>query len=29
VMEIILFELLDSTGLRLQEPASGFKLLNP
>ena len=29
VMEIILFELLDSTGLRLLEPASGFKLLNP
>jgi predicted DNA-binding protein with PD1-like motif len=29
VMEIILFELLDSTGLRLQESASGFKLLNP
>jgi predicted DNA-binding protein with PD1-like motif len=29
VMEIILFELLDCTGLRLLEPASGFKLLNP
>ena len=29
VMEIILFELLDSTGVRLLEPASGFKLLNP
>jgi len=29
VMEIILFELLESTGLRLLEPASGFKLLNP
>jgi len=29
VMEIIIFELLDSTGLRLLEPASGFKLLNP
>ena len=29
VMEIILFELLDSTGVHLLEPASGFKLLNP
>jgi predicted DNA-binding protein with PD1-like motif len=29
VMEIVLFELVDSTGLRLLEPASGFKLLNP
>ena len=29
VMEIILFEILDSTGVRLLEPASGFKLLNP
>ncbi len=29
VMEIILFELLDSTGVRLLEPASGFKLMNP
>jgi predicted DNA-binding protein with PD1-like motif len=29
VMEIILFEILDSTGVRLLETASGFKLLNP
>jgi predicted DNA-binding protein with PD1-like motif len=29
VMEIILFELLDTTGIRLMEPALGFKLLNP
>jgi len=29
VMEVILFELLDSTGARLLEAASGFKLLNP
>jgi predicted DNA-binding protein with PD1-like motif len=29
VMECILFEILDSTGVRLLEPASGFKLLNP
>ena len=29
VMEIILFELLDSTGVRLLESATGFKLLNP
>jgi predicted DNA-binding protein with PD1-like motif len=29
VMEVILLEILDSTGLRLLEPASGFKLLNP
>jgi predicted DNA-binding protein with PD1-like motif len=29
VMEIILFEILDGTGVRLLEPASGFKLLNP
>ena len=29
VMEVILFEILDSTGIRLLEPASGFKLLNP
>jgi predicted DNA-binding protein with PD1-like motif len=28
-MEIILFEILDSTGVRLLETASGFKLLNP
>ncbi len=29
VMEIILFELLESTGVRLMEPTLGFKLLNP
>lgn len=29
VMEIILFELLDSTGGRLLEPTTGFNLLNP
>ena len=29
VMECILFEILDSTGTRLLEPASGFKLLKP
>ncbi|HWR58626.1 MAG TPA: PPC domain-containing DNA-binding protein [Thermodesulfovibrionales bacterium] len=29
VVEIILLELLDSTGVRLLEPAMGFKLLNP
>jgi predicted DNA-binding protein with PD1-like motif len=29
VMEIILFELVDSTGLRLSDPETGFKLLNP
>ncbi len=29
VMEIILLELLDTTGIRLMEPALGFKLLNP
>lgn len=29
VVEIILLELLDSTGVRLLEPALGFKLLNP
>jgi predicted DNA-binding protein with PD1-like motif len=29
VMEIILFELLDSTGVRLLEPATGFNLLKP
>jgi predicted DNA-binding protein with PD1-like motif len=29
VMEIILSEILDSTGVRLLETASGFKLLNP
>jgi predicted DNA-binding protein with PD1-like motif len=29
VMEVIMFELTDSTGTRILEPASGFKLLNP
>jgi predicted DNA-binding protein with PD1-like motif len=29
VVEIILLELLDSTGVRLLEPVLGFKLLNP
>ena len=29
VMEVILFEILDSTGVRLLEPASGFDLLSP
>ena len=29
VMEVILIELLSSTGTRALEPASGFKLLNP
>ncbi|MEN6317851.1 MAG: PPC domain-containing DNA-binding protein [Syntrophaceae bacterium] len=29
VMEIILFELLDSTGVRMLEPATGFNLLKP
>ncbi len=29
VLEVILFELADSTGSRIMEPASGFKLLDP
>ncbi|MFP4347172.1 MAG: PPC domain-containing DNA-binding protein [Thermodesulfobacteriota bacterium] len=29
VMEVILFELVDSTGTRLHEPATGLKLLKP
>lgn len=29
VMEVILLEILDSTGIRLLESASGFTLLNP
>jgi predicted DNA-binding protein with PD1-like motif len=29
VMEIILYELLESTGVRVLEPATGFKLLKP
>jgi len=29
VMEIILFELLNSTGVRLRDPATGFNLLKP
>jgi len=29
VMEIILFELIDSTGVRILDSATGFKLLNP
>jgi predicted DNA-binding protein with PD1-like motif len=29
VMEIILFELVDSTGIRIPDDATGFKLLNP
>jgi hypothetical protein len=29
VMEVILFEILDSAGVRMLEPASGFELLNP
>lgn len=29
VMEVILFELIDTTGTRIFEPESGFKLLNP
>lgn len=29
VMEVILFELLDSTGIRVFEPATGFSLLRP
>jgi predicted DNA-binding protein with PD1-like motif len=29
VMEIILFELIDATGVRLLDPETGFKLLNP
>ena len=29
VMEVILFELVDSTGTRVHEPATGLKLLKP
>ncbi len=29
VMEVILFELVDSTGARVHEPATGLKLLKP
>ena len=29
VMEVILFELVDSTGIRILDDATGFKLLNP
>jgi hypothetical protein len=29
VMEVILTELLDSTGARLHDPTTGFGLLNP
>lgn len=29
VMEVILFELIDTTGIRVLEPETGFKLLNP
>lgn len=29
VLEVILYELVDSTGTRILEPASGFKLLDP
>ena len=29
IMEVILFELVDTTGTRTYDPATGFKLLNP
>ncbi|MCK9274366.1 MAG: DNA-binding protein [Syntrophales bacterium] len=29
VMEAVLFEIIESTGVRLHDPATGFKLLNP
>jgi predicted DNA-binding protein with PD1-like motif len=29
VMEVILFELMESTGVRRPDPATGFKLLQP